>query len=183
MTITIKTPEIKDIQQRFVEFRYDLIKRIYLLEDTVFNSGSERLWKIYFRFTGRCGSRSSSHFPIKGNRHKWLWTTRRYRDKITYTCNICGYKLRTNAKFIKAYKNYSKVGRNADMDNLVRMEKTATNETEKNAVRKSMHQINHEDKRVRAMREDLIVATRANDHDKIKEIHEYVGTHKDYRNG
>ena len=74
------------------------------------------------------------------------------------------------------------MGRYADGMNLLKMEKTTTNDTERTAVKRAMHKIQNETPLIKSMRESLIKATRDNDHQKIREIHDYVGSHKKYQN-
>ena len=176
-TFSISIPSIQRIKltvKKFVEKKY------FQLDSFVFNKTGLWFWRLFYRLTGRCGSLVDSHYPVFGN-DKQIWKYDKKNKKIIYTCKICGHTGKVN-RADALFKNYSKIGRESDMANLRRMKKTATNDAERNAVNHSIHKLKHEEKHVKSMREDLIKATRNNDHKKIQEIHEYVDTHKKYRN-
>jgi len=177
-TFSISIPSVQHLKQVALK----LLERKYLqLDSFIFKKTGLWFWRFVYRLTGsRCGSLASSHYPVFGN-DKQIWTYHEKDKKIIYTCRVCGYVDEVNRSGT-SFKNYSRIGREADMSNLRRMRKTATNSAERVAVDHSIHKIKHEEKGVKSMREDLIKATRANDHRKIKEIHEYVDTHKKYQN-
>ena len=177
-TFSISIPSVQHLKQVALK----LLERKYLqLDSFIFKKTGLWFWRFVYRLTGsRCGSLASSHYPVFGN-DKQIWTYHEKDKKIIYTCRVCGYVDEVNRSGT-SFKNYSRIGREADMSNLRRMRKTATNSAERVAVDHSIHKIKHEEKGVKSMREDLIKATRANDHRKIKEIHEYVGTHKKHQN-
>jgi len=68
------------------------------------------------------------------------------------------------------------------MEELVKQRKSAVNYKDKVSIDKAMYMIDHEENHTKAMRQDLIKATRNHDHDKIKETHDYVATHGKYTN-
>ena len=175
----LNIPTQTDLKRLVLDIKNKFLTGYLNYEDKFFSKASIKVWKLAYKITGRCGSQLNSHFPILGNK---LWKTTRRKGIITKTCLVCGKKYKMADKNAVSFKNYSNIGREADMNNLVRMGKTATNEAEKKAVAHAKHKLIHEDKRVRAMREDLIKATRDNDHQKIKEIHNYVDSHRAYRN-
>ena len=179
--IQIDIPTKKEIERAIISLRIAIESNLIRFDNWLFNKLDIRFWKLMYRFTGRCGSLMHGHSPVMGNRKTWLWKTTIRKDKKFKKCVICSQRHTLSNKLIPIYKNYSKMGRQADMENLVEMRKTA-NDAERVAIDKSMYKINHEEKHVKAMREDLIKATRQHDHDKIKEAHDYVGSHRKYRN-
>jgi len=177
-TFSISIPSIQRLKQTALKF---LEKKYLRLDSFIFKKTGLWFWRFVYRLTGsRCGSLASSHYPVFGN-DKQIWTYHEKDKKVIYECKVCGYTDEVN-RAGASFKNYSRTGREADMSNLIKMRKTATNSAEKKAVDHAMHKINNEEKHVKAMREDLIKVTRANDHNKIKEIHDYVGTHKKHQN-
>lgn len=135
-----------------------------------------------YKLTGRCGSRVAGHTPIKANKHKWLWQVKEVGHVRTHVCSVCGEVYRQTISLKLRNTNFSDVGREADINSLNRSLKTATNDTERRAIRKSITQLKHEDRRIKSMRESLIKATRNQDHETIKDIHSYVDSHKALKN-
>lgn len=95
-------------------------------------------------------------------------------------CDECVASKTNGPMFI--HDPLSNKGRSEDARQLKEMYKSATNETERTAIKKSLYNINHEDKRKRSMREALIKATREHDHPNIKGIHEEVHSKSWYKN-
>jgi len=174
-TIKIDIPtiqEIKDLRHPIGAF---LLSEYLKLDLWAFKRFNKIFWKLMYRLTGRCGSLLKGHTPVFGNTKSWLWISNNGN-----TCSICGHKIEASKGYVN-YKNYARKGRQADMEQLIAMRKTATNESEKISIDKAMYNINHEEKHVKDMREDLIKATREHDHDNIREVHEYVGENQKYR--
>ena len=72
--------------------------------------------------------------------------------------------------------------RSSDFESLIKMERTATNEAERTAVRHSMHKLAHEDRRIASMRAALVKATREGNRAEVRDIHEYVASHRALQN-
>lgn len=181
-TITITLPTTDDLQDLVKRFLYRIDTSSYVLEEKAYLMGGKWFWQLMYWLTGRCGSRIHGHTPIFSNPHRWLWTVTTKGRVQTHSCTICGNKYVEQIKLVSRNTNFSDVGREADMKALKKSYDTATNEVEKTAIKKSMTRMIHEDKRIKDMREDLIKATRNNDHDTIKDIHDYVGSKEVYRN-
>lgn len=173
ISLRIHIPTREDLTAYKTRLFSNLNKQYLLLEDKLFYTSGQRIWKLYYKLTGRCGSQLNSHIPVYGNHHRWLWKKR----GLTHSCTICGKKIK-ESKQIKHISSYSNRGRESDVTELNKLYKQAKSETARKAIAKSLYNINHEDKRVKAMREDLIKATREQDHTTIKNIHEYVGEKK-----
>lgn len=180
--IEINIPTLEELKVLYFQLFLYLIKKSYFIELYAFQRYGLRFWKLMFKLTGRCGSRLEGHTPIFGNRHKWLWTYRRGRNTDINTCSVCGEVYRESGKLGTRITSFAKKGREADWASLEKGYKTATNEAERTAIKRSMAKLKHEDKRIGAMREDLIKATRNQDHERIKEIHEYIATKAHYKN-
>lgn len=175
-TIKINIPTIEEI----LDLRYP-IKRFFShklveLDTWAFRTFGTAFWKLMYRATGRCGSILQGHVPVFNNPKYWLWD----RSGKYPTCTICGEVVKVRSSH-GSYKNYARSSRETDMAELRRLRTTATNDAERLSIDKAMYNINHEEKHVRDMREELIKVTRDQDHKEIKEIHEFVGDHKKYR--
>lgn len=157
-------------------FLADLEKQIIKLDQWTFNKFGRWYWYLMVKLGHTC-----PHYPVFANRKSWLWETKYLPQKRIDTCSVCHHKVETKIKIDSIFKNYAQIGRQADVESLLKSYKTATNEAERTAIKKSLSQINNEDKKVRDMRESLIKATRDQEHNKIKEVHDYVSTHKKYR--
>lgn len=175
--ITISIPTQNEIKYELMVMTISIRKLFYRLEDFIFDRSGKTIWILLTKLGFAC-----PHFPVLGNKKSWLWNTTYKRDSRTDTCSVCGYQTITKIKNDPIFRNYAQIGRQADMDQLYRSYKTATNETERTAIKKSISQITHEDKKVKSMRESLIKATRGHEHDQIKEVHDFVASHKAYRN-
>lgn len=182
MTITVHIPTFSDLHTTVRNIFTSIQRRIVKLESNLFYRHGQTFWLLMFKLTKRCGSRVDGHTPIFGNKHDWLWKTHENSDYLYSECTICGEKIRTKkAKQEKNYEALAKKGRYEDASQLKEMYKRA-NDAERLAIRKSLDKINHEDTAKRAMRSELIKATRKHDHTEIKSIHEEVATKKKYRN-
>jgi len=171
--------EIKDLKYPIASF---MERKLIGLDSWIFKKGGIKTWKLMYRLTKRCGSVMDSHYPIIGNGKSWIWETVTIKDKDNKRCVVCSDKYILSNKGFKSYKNYSTMGRKEDMASLRQMEATATNDAERTAVKHAMHKLKFEDKSKKSMRESLIKATREHDHDKIKEIHDTVGSDRKYQN-
>ena len=155
----------------------------YDIEDRVFARLGKTGWHIGFVLFHRCGSRKTGHWPVSGNLHRFLWTQRHTGTSTRYQCMICHEVFRTQSNFSsKTFKNYARLGREADMKELDRMYVRASNNEERIAIKRSRYQITHESKESRDMRENLIEATRNQDHAEIKGIHTEIDGKRKYTN-
>jgi len=177
-TFSINIPTIQDIKDSKYTVERFLYRKLLKIDAWLFKRYGKWFWKLIYKYTKRCGSLMYGHSPILGNRSSWLWEKKRKY----IICSICGLKYKIPSKPFISYKNYSDKGRQADAQTLNVSLKTATNESERNAVKHAMHKLNNETPLVKSMREELIKATRDNDHTKIKQIHEDIAGNKKYQN-
>lgn len=77
----------------------------------------------------------------------------------------------------------SDTGRFQDLVELQRILPRARNQAERNGILRSISAIKNETGAIRSMREKLIKAHRNKDMEEIKDIHRWVETHANYRNG
>lgn len=184
MTIQLRfdIPTYHDLEYALSHFHSFLDKQSYKLESYLFAHCGKWFWVLMYRITKRCGTRQNGHTPIFGHYHRWLWTYKRGRNKDINTCSVCGTVYTESGKLGTRVTSFATKGREADWAALERGYKTATNEAERTAIKKSMAKLRHEDKRITAMRESLIKATRDHDHNTIKDIHLYVAEKKHYKN-
>lgn len=175
--LTYNIPTKKELEYEYMIFWRKVDKKVIALEDFAFTRFGRWFWVVMFTLFRRC-----PHYPVFGNKKWWLWKQKYTRDTTISTCSVCGYTKTTKSKSGPVFKNYSKKGRESDGEWLEKAYKKATNDTERNAIKRNLSKIVHEDKRIADMREDLIRATRDNDHQKIKEIHDYVSTHRAHQN-
>ena len=175
-TIKINIPTVKEITDLWYPIRTFMVSKLLKLDTWAFKTFGTGFWKLMYRITGRCGSILLGHTPVFNNRKSWLWI----ESPMGYICTIC-HELVEVKVGRGSYKNYSRAGREADVAELRRLMTTATSDEERKVIDKSIYNISHEDPHVKSMREELIKATREQDHTKIKEIHEYVGEKRKYR--
>lgn len=86
-------PTIEDLGRKVSHFKSYFSSLSYSLENRLFNNSGKILWKTIHILTGKCGSRSMSHWPIMGNTRAWLWKSTEKGLEQTWTCTVCGQKM------------------------------------------------------------------------------------------
>lgn len=175
-TFKINIPTIQEIIDLKYPIRAFFWNKYLKLDTWAFKTFSTKFWRIMHRVSGRCGSLMAGHSPVFHNTKSWLWIP--YPDG--FFCTVC-HEIVLVKEGHGTYKNFYRMSREDDVTELKRLRTTATNDTERLAIDKSLHNINHESPEIRSMRESLIKANREGDIKEAKEINEYVMEHSKYR--
>lgn len=170
----IDIPTVEEIKSQCDSIVEAINRKLVKLETWIFSKGNQTFWRLAFETTHRCGSRESGHYPVFNNPKTWLWNVKEHNGIQRAKCQICSEAIQVKVEKDLGEKHLSKRGREADIQDLQRLYATATNETERTAIKKSLSKINHEPKQVRAMRDKLIKETREHNHANIKDIHDDV---------
>lgn len=180
----IDIPTLSELHSLEMKFFNAFSWKLYCLHEYLFDHSGRWFWVFMYKLTGHCGGGSWGHWPIFGNRHSWLWVD----GKEGLQCVVCGFLLSqfksTTSGHSGAYNSMQKEGRVKDMEQLERSYQTATNDSERLAIKKSMAKINSEvgDRYKRSIREEIVKATREGNTQRLKEIHENLNGDRKYQN-